>query len=237
MLTVGSLFSGIGGMDLGLERAGMRVEWQVENNEFCREVLKKNWPTVPCHYDITKIDWGYIPRVDLICGGFPCQPFSTASRGRCTAISLWDEMFKAISVIKPTWVLIENVVGSANLALKQVELDLESIGYEVAPPLEIPACAVGCDHWRPRYWVLGYSNRNVQSGGSIDAKMAIIKRVRRRPNCTRATNGVSSRVDRRRAIGNAVVPQIVEALGRMILAAERGAIEPHITPIRHREGG
>jgi len=77
---VGSLFSGIGGFDLGLERAGMCVEWQVENNDYCRGVLKKHWPKVPCHYDIKQIDWRFIPRVDLVCGGFPCQPFSVAGK-------------------------------------------------------------------------------------------------------------------------------------------------------------
>ena len=219
MLTVGSLFSGIGGFDLGLERAGMEVRWQVENNEYCRRVLQKHWPAVPCHYDITTIDWASVPRVDLICGGFPCQPFSTASRGRRTANSLWGEMFKAISILKPAWVIGENVAGSADMVLKQVGVDLESIGYEVAPPLEIPACAVGCDHWRPRYWILGYSHSNMQSGCAINAEMAIVKRIQHRPRRVRETHGVSNWMDRRRAIGNAVVPQIVEALGRMILEA------------------
>lgn len=219
-MKVGSLFSGIGGFDLGLERAGMSIEWQVENNDYCRKVLQKHWPKVPCHYDITKIDWRDIPRVDLVCGGFPCQPFSTASRGRRMAIDLWPEMFRAISVLKPTWVIGENVAGSANLAFPQMEADLESLGYQVGPPLEIPACAVGQDHWRPRYWFLGYSHSDVQPGRTVHAEVAKLSRIRRNAGSSRESHGVSSRMDRRRAIGNAVVPQIVEALGRMILEAE-----------------
>lgn len=219
-MKVGSLFSGIGGFDLGLERAGFQIEWQCENNEFCRGVLRKHWPKVPCHYDIKTIDWEYIQRVDLVCGGFPCQPFSSASRGRRTAEDLWPEMFRAVSVLKPAWFIGENVVGAANLAFPQMAADLESIGYEVAPPLEIPACAVGCDHWRPRYWFLGYANSNVQSGGTINAEVVKLKRVRPNTGNSRKSNGVSSRVDRRRAIGNAIVPQIAEAIGGMIMEVE-----------------
>ena len=146
-LTVGSLFSGIGGFDLGLERAGMRVEWQVENNEFCREVLKKHWPKVPCHYDITQIDWRDIPRVDLVCGGFPCQPFSLAGKraGKADDRYLWPEVVRCLDTLRPTWFLGENVPGIITLALDQVCADLESLGYTVWPVC-IPACAVDAPH-------------------------------------------------------------------------------------------
>lgn len=201
----------------------MRIEWQVENNEYCREVLKKHWPKVPCHYDIRSIDWEYIPRVDLICGGFPCQPFSTASRGRRTATSLWPEMLKAISIIKPTWVIGENVVGAASLVLESVAIDLENIGYEVAPLFEIPACAVGCDHRRSRYWILGYTNSNGQSISTVNAEMAELPRIRQRHGRAGNKDGIPNRVDRLRGLGNAIVPQIAEAIGKMILEIDARA--------------
>lgn len=222
-MTVGSLFSGIGGFDLGLERAGYEISWQVEIDPYCRRVLAQHWPAIPCHADIRTIDWRDIPTVDLICGGFPCQPFSTASRGRRAASSLWPEMFRAIAIIKPTWVIVENVPGAANLVLEQVATDLEGVGYEIGT-LEIPACAVGLDHWRPRYWILGYADGYRESRLSVNAEVARVSRGHYFNGRTRASDGVSHRMDRLRAIGNAIVPQIAEALGRMILEAHHGAI-------------
>lgn len=159
-MRVGSLFSGIGGFDLGLERAGMRIEWQVENNEFCREVLKKHWPKVPCHYDIKAIDWRDIPRVDLICGGFPCQPFSLAGkrRGQADDRYLWPEVVRCLDALRPRWFVGENVPGIINLALDEVCADLESLGYTVWTVC-LPACAVDAPHIRQRVWVVAHCDR------------------------------------------------------------------------------
>ena len=219
-LTVGSLFAGIGGFDLGLERAGMRVRWQVEIDPYCQRVLAKHWPHVTRYGDIKTVDWDSVEPVDLLCGGFPCQPFSHASRGRRTAQSLWPEMRRAVEIVKPTWVVVENVVGAANLVLHEVAIDLESLGYEVAPPLEIPACAVGFDHWRPRYWILAYSDENSQS--SVPQHEQVAELPRRDCQCARVgeKDGIPSRVDRLRGLGNAIVPQIAEMIGHAILHAE-----------------
>ena len=236
-MKVGSLFSGIGGFDLGLERAGMHIEWQVENNDWCREVLKKHWPKVPCHYDITQIDWREIPRVDLVCGGFPCQPFSLAGnrRGKDDSRYLWPEVVRCLDALRPTWFLGENVPGLINLALDQVCADLESLGYAVWPVC-LPACAVDAPHQRQRVWIVAHHQRERserRGQETLQRKSTLERRENGRgvthfsrvpaisqPLLRRVGNGVSGEVDRLRGLGNAVVPQVVEALGRMILEVE-----------------
>ena len=166
-LTVGSLFSGIGGFDLALERCGMQVKWQVENDEYCNKVLNKHWPKVRRWNDVKtfppddKTDWA----VDVIVGGFPCQPFSQAGK-RCGTEDnryLWPAMLRIISTIKPSWVIAENVRGilsiNEGLVFKQVLTDLENEGYEVQPFI-IPACAVNAPHRRDRVWIVAHSERN-----------------------------------------------------------------------------
>ena len=235
-LTVGSLFSGIGGFDLGLERAGMRVEWQVENNEFCREVLKKHWPKVPCHYDITQIDWRDIPRVDLVCGGFPCQPFSLAGKraGKADDRYLWPEVVRCLDTLRPTWFLGENVPGIITLALDQVCADLESLGYTVWPVC-IPACAVDAPHIRQRVWIAAFcpdAERSRWGGRRVEQSQpwaweqferlvqADLRVSVPAGQSGGVHDGVPRRVDRLRGLGNAVVPQVVEALGKMIMVVE-----------------
>lgn len=233
MLTVGSLFSGIGGFDLGLERAGLKIKFQVENNEYCRHVLKKHWPTVPCHFDITKIDWEWIPRVDLVCGGFPCQPFSVAGkrRGQADDRYLWPEVVRCLDTLRPTWFLGENVPGLINLALDQVCADLEGLGYQVWPVC-VPACAVDAPHIRQRIWIIGFhpnTDRSRYEGGGVPTKstrpwkqferlvQADLRISVPAGKSGGVHDGVQNRAHRLRALGNAVVSAIVEAFGRMIL--------------------
>ena len=157
-MNVLDLFSGIGGFSLGLERAGMRTVAFCETDEFCRRVLAKHWPDVPIHGDIKELNGDGIS-ADLVCGGFPCQPFSVAGvrRGEADDRYLWPEMARVISEVRPRWVLAENVVGIDGLALDRVLSDLESLGYETAPPLEIPACAVDAPHRRQRVWIVAHA--------------------------------------------------------------------------------
>jgi DNA (cytosine-5)-methyltransferase 1 len=159
-MTVGSLFAGIGGFDLGLERAGFEIKWQVENDEYCNRVLAKHWPRVKRYGDIRSIDWRTIPRVDLVCGGFPCQPFSLAGqrRGQDDDRYLWPEMRLAVLHAEPTWVIAENVPGLIGPALDEVLSDLEAAGYETGT-LAVPACAVGAPHIRQRIWILAHARR------------------------------------------------------------------------------
>lgn len=153
-MTVGSLFSGVGGFDLGLERAGMTVKWQVEIDEFCNRVLAKHWPDVKRYRDIKTIGGEELEPVDVICGGFPCQPFSAAGKRRSKQDDryLWPEMLRVISAVRPTWVIGENVAGIISLALDDVLSDLENEGY-ACQSFIIPACAVNAPHRRDRVWI------------------------------------------------------------------------------------
>ena len=161
-----SLFSGIGGFDLAAEWMGWTNVAQVESDKYCLSVLEKNFPKTKRYGDIKEFTQAdYVGRVDIITGGFPCQPFSQAGarRGRDDNRYLWPEMLRVIQKFKPTFVLAENVRGLLNIeggvAFEQVCLDLEANGYEVQPFI-IPACAVNAPHRRDRVWFIGYSNQN-----------------------------------------------------------------------------
>jgi len=158
----GSLFAGIGGIDLGLERAGMTCEWQVEIDPFCQEVLAKHWPEVARYEDIKEVGSHNLSPVDLICGGFPCQPHSFAGRRNASEDErdLWGEMFRVICEVKPRWVLAENVPGllssEAGRFFGRVLRDLASVGYDVEWE-SVPAAAVGAPHRRDRVFIVAYT--------------------------------------------------------------------------------
>jgi DNA (cytosine-5)-methyltransferase 1 len=215
------LFSGIGGFSLGLERAGMRTVAFCEIDPYCQRVLAKHWPDVPCFEDIRTLRATELPAVDVVCGGFPCQPFSSAARGRNRGDgNLWPEMRRVISECRPAWIICENVTDFDRLAIREMVADLEGFGYEIAPPFEIPACAVGHDHRRSRLWICGHTNRQGQSKRAGDGEMAGLFGDRPIAGNDRAADGISRRVDRLRALGNAVVPQIPEIIGRAIMSAK-----------------
>jgi len=290
---------------LGLERAGMRCVGQVEKDEYCLAVLEHHWPAVKRIadiYDVTESDFG---AVELICGGFPCQPFSFAGkkRGQKDDRYLWPEMLRVIKAYRPTWVLGENVAGIVGVELDKVLADLENEGYELQAFI-IPACAVDAPHERKRVWIVArrwsshvddsesgrrgilHTENIGPTSGEINASCHASEVMahgngqgcgeRRRPepvqpeqhsaqcsgqnvpyavndghnrtegNATeqgrdesdngiferghtwepepdvgRMADGIPNRVAQLRALGNAVVPQVVEEIGRCIIEAER----------------
>lgn len=290
-LKILDLFSGIGGFSLGLERAGMETIAFCEKDKFCQKVLNKHWPNVPIFEDILDLKKEDINEtVDVICGGFPCQPFSVAGRKKGTEDDrdLWPEMFRVIQEQRPTWVIGENVANFTDMAFQRTKINLESEGYQVQPFI-IPACGLEARHQRNRVWIIAYSdsaacrmeNRKLSNEGRIDTKdrregllqkdrtsqdvgslssnsassdtnserlerynvrregeESISKKgfTRNRSICSEweftkewrafeprvcgVANGVSNRVDRIKSLGNAVVPQIVEVIGRAIVQSQ-----------------
>jgi DNA (cytosine-5)-methyltransferase 1 len=203
MITVGSLFAGIGGFDLGLERAGMQVLWQVEKDEYRRRVLEKHWPEIRRYADVREVHGPYsythkircngkgqheegsegggesrhqspplgeagkerersgcLEPVDLICGGFPCQPFSNAGkrRGKDDDRNLWPEFKRIIEECRPRWIVAENVLGLRTIYIDQVLSDLEGMGY-ATETVVVPAVAVNAPHRRDRFWIVAYTER------------------------------------------------------------------------------
>lgn len=251
-LRVLDLFSGIGGFSLGLERAGMRTVAFCEVNTFCRKVLGRHWPGVPIHDDIRTLRGDAYGPIDVVCGGFPCQPFSSAGKrtGKEDDRYLWPEMLRVIREAKPRWVIGENVTHIDRVALEDVLSDLEGSGYEVAPPLEIPACAIGQDHWRARIWICGYAHRDGEPGLPFNAEAPWLQALQAdsddghpemgwdvagawgveeldaqnadgRPEDPAlgmgTDDGLPDRMDRLRALGNSVHPEIPYRIGRAIV--------------------
>jgi len=167
----GSLFSGIGGFDLAAEWMGWENVFHCEWNPFGQKILHHYWPDAEQFNDITKTDFKkYHGTIDVISGGFPCQPYSSAGKrkGKEDERHLWPEMLRAIREIQPRWVVGENVLGLVNwsggLVFHEVQADLEAEGYEVQPFL-LPAAAVGAPHRRDRIWFVAYNNSIIRGKG------------------------------------------------------------------------
>ncbi len=161
-MKIGSLFSGIGGLELGLEMAGLgSTSWQVEQNEFCRNVLAKHWPKVKRIEDVKEAGKHNLEPVDLICGGFPCQDISSAGKGAGLSgkrSGLWFEFARIVEEMRPQWVIVENVASAASRWVDPVRADLERLSYETLP-IPITAEDVGAPHRRGRVFLIAYSKR------------------------------------------------------------------------------
>lgn len=226
------LFSGIGGFSLGLERAGMQTAAFCEINPYCRQVLKRHWPSTPIYTDIhqlteRRLHHDNIHTIDLICGGYPCQPFSVAGkqRGEKDPRHLWPQMYRLIRELRPRWVVCENVAGHIERGLDSVLDDLAAANYTTTT-FVVPACAVGLPHRRDRVWIVAYAaglrrGRALGKDGRQPASQLPHAQIRGdvpAPFTLGSRDGVPGQLDRIHALGNAVVPQIPELIGRAILA-------------------
>lgn len=186
-LTIGSLFSGIGGFELGLERAGLGPTlWQVEINEFCRRVLAQHWPHATRYEDVTR-PRDYAP-VDIICGGFPCQDVSSAGARRGIGgqrSSLWWHFADVVRKVRPRFVAVENVTSGKSLWLPHVRHQLHVLGYATRA-LALAAADVGAPHRRRRVFVVADAHGDRQLARAVDGEVARASAdasdaVRRRP--------------------------------------------------------
>ena len=233
-ITFGSLFAGIGGFDLGFERAGMVCKWQVEIDDYATRVLAKHWPNVHRERDIRQCGLHNLQRVDVICGGFPCQDISYAGHGAGLdgkRSGLFFEAVRVVRQLRPRIVVLENVAALLTRGLDRVVGTLAEVGYDCEWHC-IPAAAVGAPHIRERIFILAYSSRQwvtciVRQGQaqSIGSNPRARERERKRfaiePAVGRVADGVPARVDRLRGLGNAVVPQVAEYIGKHVVRALR----------------
>ena len=226
-MNVLDLFSGIGGFSLGLERAGMKTVAFCEVDKKCQAVLKKHWPGVPIFDDVSNLKGEDIEgTVDVICGGFPCQDISLAGKGaglEGKRSGLWTEFHRLIKEIKPKYAIIENVSALRSRGLDQVLREISEIGYDAEWHC-ITAASIGAPHRRDRIWIISYPNSEGLQGqweitGRISKELQDISYSRWwqvEPDVGRVAHGIPNRVDRLKQLGNAVVPQIPELIGRAI---------------------
>jgi DNA (cytosine-5)-methyltransferase 1 len=245
--TVLDLFSGIGGFSLGLERAGMKTVAFCEIDEAARLVLKKHWPDVPIYNDVRDVRAGG-EKVDVICGGFPCQDISVGHTWRAAEgldgerSGLWWEFHRIIAEFAPSFAVIENVAALRSRGLDQVLRSLAEIGYDAEWHC-IPAAALGAAHQRDRIWVIAYpASLGVERlwPEGIEVARSLVEPflpVRDRdgqwqvePDLRRSPYGLSSRLDGRvnrwgdrvKQLGNAVCPQIPQLIGARIVEHLQG---------------
>lgn len=244
------LFSGIGGFALAAKWAGFETIGFCENDSFCKKILNKHWPDVYIFPDIeTMHHWGH---VDLLTGGFPCQPFSIAGkkRGINDDRYLWSEFYRIIRECHPHWIIAENVSAIVGMELDNILSDLERAGYE-AQSFIIPACAANAPHRRDRLWIVAnamqqrcdngiyyWQSRYIQKDKKWDVEALQQEWEKLKPKSwatrtvsnwmafntesLRGNYGIPSKLDssRVKALGNAIVPQIVYPLMKFIYELE-----------------
>ena len=238
------LFSGVGGLSLGLHWAGMRTVAFCEADPFARAILAKHWPDVPAYSDIRTLDTARLQRdgvcrPDLLCGGFPCQDVSLAGPGAGITgarSGLWAEMARLVAECRPRWVLVENVPGLRGRGADRVLADLEALGY-ACWPLVVGAAHAGAKHRRARLWLVAKALSADAGGAGLEVGLGRATGspprlpVERRsgwpaePDLRRMDDGLSAGLERHRcarvrALGNAAVPANAAMIGRAIHLAD-----------------
>lgn len=219
-----SLFSGGGLGDYGLTLAGMEIVGQVEIDEYCQKILALRWPDVPKWRDIREVKGAEVLEkvgtIDLISGGFPCKPYSTAARGRNNAQCFWSEMFRIISEIKPKYVIAENVVQRA---IRMAEDDIRIIGYGTTAK-KLSSYSLGADHQRNRWWLFAHSNRNCQFSFPKHDEVGLLPKIRGGvryaedyARTVRVVDGATNRMDRLIMCGNGQDVRQAEWIGKRIM--------------------
>ena len=238
MLTFGSLFAGVGGFDLGFQLAGMRCLWQVEIDDYANRVLQKHWPSVPRWRDVRTFPQPGFERPDVICGGFPCTDISAASSTRAGLdgkySGLWSEYLRIVRSLGPRFVVVENSSMLLVRGFDRLLIDLAASGYD-AEWRVFSAYEFGAPHERERVYIVAYANAEhgkKRMGSEQDGTGSVFGRDLpvRLPFWLQAASefigmddGVSSKSYRNRVgcLGNAVVPQIAEWIGKRIVAASK----------------
>lgn len=250
-MRIGSLFSGIGGLELGLEWAGVgHTVWQVEQSAWCRGILAQHWPEAQRFDDVCTVGAHNLSPVDVLCGGFPCQDVSLAGkRGGIvegTRSGLWFEFHRIITELRPSFVIVENTRGLETLGLHTVLTGLRTLGYR-GERYRLSACSVGAPHARPRVFVLAYAYceqlgrdritrdySTPDSGRDADGTRGAMAGQREQwaqePEMDRVVDGLPYRMDRNKALGNAVVPAVAAIVGRRLLDIAKG-LDRHRTPL------
>ena len=222
------LFSGIGGFSLGLERAGMTTVAFCEIEPYARRVLAKHWPHVPLLGDVTTTEF---PDADVICGGFPCQDVSAAGKRAGITGSrsgLYRHLVRAIRVVRPRYAIVENVAALLGDGMGTVLGDVAESGYDAEWDC-IPAGFAGAPHWRDRVWIVAHTpSARLEGWFPTQSAWTALREFAGRhvrvgaswpdaPKLPRVGYGFPDWVDRLRCLGNAVVPQIPEMIGRAIM--------------------
>lgn len=240
--TFGSLFAGIGGIDLGLERAGWECKWQVENDSYCQRVLAKHWPDVPKYGDIKELSGKELSPVNMISAGFPCQDLSVAGKRKGIhgeRSGLFFELMRIVRVVRPRFLLLENVPGllAQSEWMGAVLEELAKSGYDAEWNC-IPAAAVGAPHHRDRWYLVAHNKPCKHSAKIFAGKIAPhndftswntrrneldgmhgIEWCNSYSEIRGTMDGIPHGLDRIGLIGNAVIPQVAEWIGRRILEA------------------